>query len=148
MNVDAIFNKEGMLIGVGAITRDTNNDAMVSLSMKLQRNFSPLYAETEALLSSLEWTADIHVLLHQMKSDAFQLIQALNSNKMFVNEFGRRLDDIYSLSSFLLEVIFRHGIREANKAAHDHAKYTTGSEEDFVWLEDILSPIASVILSD
>ncbi|PON50688.1 Ribonuclease H [Parasponia andersonii] len=148
MNVDAAISQDAKSIGVGAIIRNSSGEVMAALAKWIDGCFSSKVTETKALGLSLLWAKDVGLNLQVVESDALTVVQALQTSSICNSEFGALLLDVFSLLFLFHGVCVRHVYRDANRVAHELAKYALRLDDELIWLEDVPPPVLSVVFSD
>ena len=81
-------------IVVGAVVRDSTGFVMAAMAKNFYGPSSPKLAEAKALCESLLWAKDVGLNLHIVESDTLSVIQTIQNQTVFFNEFGNLLMDV------------------------------------------------------
>uniref|UniRef100_A0A803QQN3 Reverse transcriptase n=1 Tax=Cannabis sativa TaxID=3483 RepID=A0A803QQN3_CANSA len=84
-------------------------------------------------------------LIHSLK---WALENGLNIDFVEIDYFHDLIDDISLLSSYFPRVVVSHVKHDANRAAHDLARFALRLDNSYSWLRKIPSPIHSIIVMD
>ena len=75
------------------------------------------------------------VLKAVVKSHSLELIQACNGETEILGPYSALLADCFSKAGMMEEISFAHCPREANKVAHELAKFAYESKRSSSWKE-------------
>ncbi|CAA7020130.1 unnamed protein product [Microthlaspi erraticum] len=118
---DGAWNKETKIGGLGWILVD-NEGSEVSRGQAAERNVSsPLMTEALAVRSALNHALEEGFTSLHLKSDALDLIRALNSHEQIKEIYGL-LFDIHALASMFVSIDFSYIPRSNNNIADAIAK--------------------------
>ena len=122
LNVDATFNADSKIAGLGMVLRDSSSNVMLSAVTKIDRVDSPLHAEIKAILFGMEvaWANSFSSLI--VESDSLIAIQEISKNQESFCEWESIISDIMDLSLLCSNCSFHSIKRSANMCAHDIAK--------------------------
>uniref|UniRef100_A0A803QG02 Reverse transcriptase domain-containing protein n=1 Tax=Cannabis sativa TaxID=3483 RepID=A0A803QG02_CANSA len=150
LNIDVAFNDEGSVIGIGDVVRDYFGDVVGALSKPLIGRCSVREMEATALLHSLQWALQLGLQMDYIETNSLIFANAINkhSQRGYVSNFYDLVADISLLLSSFPRVLVYHVKRDANKAAHELARFALRLDNNWSWLEEIPSPIHSVIVMD
>uniref|UniRef100_A0A803NY29 RNase H type-1 domain-containing protein n=1 Tax=Cannabis sativa TaxID=3483 RepID=A0A803NY29_CANSA len=150
LNVDAAFDEDGSVIGVGAVVRDYFGDVVGAFSKSLPGCYSPKEMEAMGLIHSLQWILSNQMHIDYIETDSLIVANAINKHPSVgqVSLFYDLIDDISLLLSSFPRVSISHVKRDANKAAHGLARFALRLDNTCSWLGEIPSPIHTVIVMD
>ncbi|XP_060974670.1 uncharacterized protein LOC133039749 [Cannabis sativa] len=149
-NSSAAIPSTGSVIGIGAVVRDYFGDVVGAYSKSLLGCYSVKEMEAMAIFHSLKWALQHGLQIDYLETDSLIVATAINkhSAKGNVSIFYDIVDDITLLLSSFPRVLVSHVKRDANKAAHELARFALRLDNDCSWLGEIPSPIHSVIVMD
>ncbi|XP_074303016.1 uncharacterized protein LOC141637437 [Silene latifolia] len=140
INVDAGV-KEGEGVGTGIVCRDGNGQVMWGVSQVREVRWEVPVAEAMAILDGLEEAKRRGLHRVVVESDCLQVIEALRRKDQGRSIFSLIIEDILSLSSTFISVIWSHTSRINNSVAHVLAHFRQGSVGKSVW-DELLPPRA------
>ena len=122
LNVDATFNSNSKLAGLGMVLRDSSGSVRLSAVTKIDRVDSPLHAEFKAILFGMEvaWANSFSSLI--VESDSSIAIQEISKNQETFCEWESIISDIMDFSLLCSNCSFHSIKRTANMCAHNIAK--------------------------
>lgn len=134
--VDAAISTDLQKIGLGAVIVTSNKKIQATMSKPLEGSLTVLHAEALAMLIGLNWATTSGFPVKTIFSDSLTVVQALNNNAEYYNEFGLFLRDIRGLLVMNPGTSVIHVRRNFNVAAHNMAKQALQLEDEAIWLED------------
>ena len=148
LNFDGALFAAEQCAGLGVILRNSEGQAMVSLTERATLPFTAIEVEAmaarRALLLALETGFDRVIL----EGDSQVLITALQNNSYTLSHFGHLVQDIQYLASCFSEIHYSHVRRHCNTVAHALAKRANSISHYQVWMEDVPPDITSVLEAD
>ncbi|PON71169.1 hypothetical protein PanWU01x14_076080 [Parasponia andersonii] len=135
-------------MGIGAIICDSSGKVMVALSKNLASNLSPKVLEARAPCIRLLRANDVRLPVQSVESNALIVVNSNKNNKHELSVFGDLCTDIHHSLSFFTGISINHVYHSANRAAHGLAQYPIGLDGEFIWLDEVTSPISSVFKMD
>ena len=120
----ATFLKENKS-GIGVVIRDGDGEVIASCSKLLHQAYSSREVEAMAAVTALSLALDIGVQQAILEGDSLEVFEA---QRMTVSlaPFGLFIDEVKSLSSQFVKLLYSHTLREGNSLAHGLAKYAIG----------------------
>ncbi|POO00253.1 Ribonuclease H-like domain containing protein [Trema orientale] len=146
--MDAALDNTSKFLGIGAIIRNHNGEVKGALAKKLNGGLFVVEAEAVALLRSLEWAKLLGVLLDSVEIDALSVLNLYCGRENCFSQLRGLLLDIHVLLSYFPGVSLVHVRRDANRAAYGLARFSLRTDGELVRLEEIPSPIVSVVLME
>ena len=110
--------------------------------------FSVATVEVIATKQALQFAKDLGLSSIILKGDSKIVIDGLKSKNSSLNEFGHLLVEAKEVADQMDLVEFQYVPREANKSAHNIARYARHVSEFTVWMEDVPPHLVSVIQAD
>ena len=148
LNFDGALFEAEQCAGLGVILRNSEGEAMVSLTERAMLPFTAIEVEAlaarRALLLALEIGFDRVIL----EGDSQVLITALQNNSYSLSHFGHLVQDIQYLASCFSEIHYSHVRRHCNTVAHALARRANSVSHYQVWMEDVPPDITSVLEAD
>ncbi|XP_030958848.1 uncharacterized protein LOC115980769 [Quercus lobata] len=143
----AIF-KDIRKVGIGMIVRDSNGQAIASLSEQTSLPFSPEIAEAMAATRAISFVQDLGFTSFILEGDSVNVINTLNSDEKSLSNYGHVLSSAKSMLVASSCVSFSHVRRAGNCVAHNLAKHARHVRGFTVWTEDVPPHLNSVFLAD
>ncbi|XP_074327322.1 uncharacterized protein LOC141665243 [Apium graveolens] len=109
----------------GAVFRDEDGKVQLPISWKMEKCWSPLIAESKAMLLCIQAAVEFGFTRVAVESDCLNLINAISAQERGNSSFHLILDDIIHVSSFLDFVSWNFIRRDSNKVAHELAHHLT-----------------------
>ncbi|XP_075665796.1 uncharacterized protein LOC142635543 [Castanea sativa] len=135
INVDGTTTNDGEHSSIGVIIRDHIGATIGAFNKLLPSAFPATVIEAFALHQGVPFAVEMGTSRAIFEFDAFDLIQALNSNENG-GELGHSLQDIRSLTHVFNWSSFRHLKRDGNRAAHKLVRETKFSMVNSIWSKD------------
>ncbi|XP_021727655.1 uncharacterized protein LOC110694792 [Chenopodium quinoa] len=136
------------MIGVGMIVRDDVRDIMMTASMGISIECSPLEAEAQAIMFGLTLAYDAGLRRLEVESDCLQLVKMLQGSVREKSAAQLTVLDAISLTSIFEYCSFAFCPRICNKAAHLIAKSSLDHSELRVLMENCTPDVLPTILGD
>ena len=148
LNFDGALFEAEQCAGLGVILRNSEGEAMVSLTERAMLPFTAIEVEAlaarRALLLALETSFDRVIL----EGYSQVLITALQNNSYSLSHFGHLVQDIQYLASCFSEIHYSHVRRHCNTVAHALARRANSVSHYQVWMEDVPPDITSILEAD
>ncbi|OMO54692.1 reverse transcriptase [Corchorus capsularis] len=132
LNVDAAFDKNRGVAGLGAVIRDHNGDVRSYATKQLSFVSDLFYAEIYAIKMGLQLAKEEGLQRYLVESDCLVGISAINSSSTLFWEGACLIDEIRNLATSFESIRFRHLNRKANYCAHGLAKFAFQTCTDYV----------------
>ena len=123
VNVDASVFPQSEIFSVGMVVRDHNGMFIAAKVMSLPRPGTILEAESIGVREALSWIMQRGDEQGIIESDSLLTIRALQGKKKYLLEVGHVVDSCKSLIQSILGFVFSYVRKQANKVAHDLARY-------------------------
>ena len=107
--------------------------------------FSVAVVEVIAARKALQFAKDIGLSSIILEGDSKIAIDGLKSMNSFLNEYVHLLVEAKEVADQMDLVEFHYVPRQANKSAHNIARYARHVSEFTVWMEDVPPHLVSVI---
>jgi len=143
VNWDASINKNKGWIGMGMIARDSNSACLGAKSVTKELITDSATAEAMAALSAMYFCRDVI-----LEGDAKQVLQAINSNPLFLSKFGHFIESIHHEKRNFRSVDFSFIPREGNAVAHALAAEASKQKVNNAWLEELPSRFSNFVTRD
>ena len=141
----AIFPKENKS-GIGV--RDGDGEVIASCSKLLHQAYSSREVEAMAAVTALSLASDIGVQQAILEGDSLEVFKAQTEDSAPLAPFGLFIDEVKSLSSQFVKLLYSHIFREGNSLAHGLARHAIGIPDFLVWMEDVPPHLYSVVQAD
>ncbi|XP_050252787.1 uncharacterized protein LOC126699161 [Quercus robur] len=148
VNFDAALFQRSNLAGIGIIARNHVGEAVGALSSPIPMAQSVADIEALACLKAVQFALEIGLNRVVIEGDSAVIINALLHGAGELASFGNILDDIRLHSSVFPFVEFVHVSRICNSVADALAKKAKSNVGDQIWLNDLPSDIAPLVLHD
>jgi ribonuclease HI len=122
--VDASFYHDSRAGVVGAVLRDYQGSFIAANCSFIPQVASVAMAEAIAMREGLGLAATMGCNALIAESDSVEVIEACTGEAMWWSDSAAIYADILDATTTIDKVIFKHCSREANKVAHDLAKYS------------------------
>lgn len=134
--------------GMGVVCRGSNGDLVACASIKSPAKWEPRIAEAMAVYEGL-LVAKMERFSHVVvESDCLAVIQALKANHLGSSDFHLVLEDIISLLSSFVSVVWSFVKRSGNRVAHELAHFLPVEGDKRVWKNDFPASIVSLAIDD
>ncbi|KAF5469006.1 hypothetical protein F2P56_013111 [Juglans regia] len=133
LNVDGAIFPDQHRAGIGIILRDGKGDVVAACSKLEGDVVSPEFIEASALLRGLQFCAQWGVPKLVLEIDFLLLVNALQSQTVFLTDFAFLINDIRRMMRGFLEVQILHVNRMGNVAAHQLARNAWNVEDIVMW---------------
>jgi ribonuclease HI len=148
LNTDATWNPQSSMGNTGWILRDHKNSFLAGGTSKEKFFPSPLAAEAYALHHGLQQASNISHNLLIAESDSLLLINAIHGDNPPTGEIYHYVEDIHTLSSNWVHVVFIHAPRACNTTAHCIAASGKGAPDDHNWFDRAPPWLTTTIILD
>ena len=148
VNFDAALFRRSNLAGIGIIARNHDGEAVGALSSPIPMAQSVADLEALACLKAVQFALEIGLTRVVFEGDSAVIINALLHGAGELASFGNILDDIRLHSSVFQFVEFVHVSCNCNSVADALAKKAKSNVGDQIWLNDLPSDIAPLVLHD
>ena len=143
----AIFPNENKS-GIGVVIRDGDGEVIASCSKLLHQAYSSREVEAMAAVTALSLASDIGVQQAILEGDSLEVFKAQTDDSVPLAPFGLFIDEVKSLSSQFVKLLYSHTFREGNSLAHGLARHAIGIPDFLVWMEDVPPHLYSVVQAD
>jgi ribonuclease HI len=147
LNVDARFCDDEGSGSTGAIIRDDTGRFIAASCCRLPFVSDAPTVEARALRDGLILATQVGCNRIEVNSDCMEVIEIMNDGGNFLGAAAAIYEDCILLCRSFTHVLFHHTPREANMAAHNLARYTTG-DMSTVWHEDPPDFLVAVMAND
>ena len=147
VNFDGAILKDIRKAGIGVIVRDSNGQAIASLSEQTSLPFSPEIAEAMAAARAISFVQDLGFTSFILEGDSVNVINTLNSDEKSLSNYGHVLGSAKSMLVASSCVSFSHVCCAGNCVAHNLAKHVRHVKGFIVWIENIPPHLNSVFLA-
>ncbi|KAK9280564.1 hypothetical protein L1049_014257 [Liquidambar formosana] len=138
INVDGALFVEDNCVGLGAMVRDCEGQAIAARSKKIIGTFPATVVEATAMRFAIGFARDLGLWTVELEGDCMEVVNALKAKEVLLNPLGLIIDDILSaLVQFHGGVSFSHTYRDGNAVAHGLAKHAQYIKDLCVWIEDV-----------
>jgi ribonuclease HI len=134
--VDASFYLDSRACVVGAVLRDYQGSFIAANCSFIPHVASVAMAEAIAMREGLGLAATMGCNALIAESDSVEVIEACTGEAMWWSDSAAIYADILDATTTIDKVIFKHCSREANKVAHDLAKYSFSSKLSCKWVDE------------
>jgi ribonuclease HI len=148
LNVDAAFHIETRTGSVAAVLRDYKGNLLGAKCVFISHVASAVAAEALAMREGLNFAVSVGCNDVIAESDSVEVIDSCSGKEIWWNESVAVFADIVDISSSLDKVIFKHCARNANKVAHELAKFSFDNEQTCNWANDPPSFLLSCLIND
>ena len=135
-------------VGIGVIVRDSNGQAIASLSEQTSLPFSPEIVEAMATARAISFVQDLGFTSFILEGDSVNVINTLNSDEKSLSNYGHILSSTKSMLVASSCVSFSHVRCAGNYVAHNLAKHARHVRGFIVWTENVPPHLNSVFLVD
>ena len=148
VNFDGAIFKDIRKAGIRVIVRDSNGQAIASMSEQTSIPFSPEIAEAMAAAREISFVQDLGFTSFILEGDSVNVISTLNSDEMSLSNYGHILSSAKSMLVAGSSVSFSHVRRVGNCVAHNLAKHARDVRGFIVWTENVPPHLNSIFLTD
>ncbi|XP_021744201.1 uncharacterized protein LOC110710236 [Chenopodium quinoa] len=135
-------------VGLGGVIRDAEGDVVASTFLPFHGNFDVDIAEALTMRHALSIAIDSGFRNVCMETDSLKLHNHLIKRCSPATAFGSIINDILQLSSSCLSCYFSFVKRNCNRVAHALAKLCSSFDSFRVWVKEVPSSIAEVVMAD
>ena len=133
---------------IKVIVRDSNGQAIASLSEQTSLPFSLEIAEAMAATRALSFVQDLGFTSFILEEDSANVINTLNSEEMSLSTYGHILSLAKSMLMASSCVSFSHVRRSKKSVAHNLAKHARHVRGFSMWTENVPPHLNFVFLAD
>jgi ribonuclease HI len=148
LNVDASFLEDRHAGAVRAVLRDFQGNFLAASCVFLPHVTNPLMAEAIAMREGLKLANEIRCNMVQAESDSTGVIDACKGEDRWWDENAAIYADCVDLVTSIGDVSFSHCPREANKVAHELAKFSFANDLSCNWVDEPPSFLIDKLISD
>ena len=148
VNCDASVSANGLFVGFGCVCRDSQGGFIAAMGDRLASRISPLTAELNAILHSLEWANQFSWERCIIETDCQEAVCMISAGEECLASDGVIVESIKRVlaGSRVHSVIFAP--REANRAAHEIACFVARGDGRCDWFGIGPPWLMSVISND
>ncbi|XP_050249116.1 uncharacterized protein LOC126696411 [Quercus robur] len=147
-NFDGALFRDIRKAGIGVIVRDSNGQAIATLSEQASIPFSPEIAEAMAAARALSFVQGLGFTSFILEGDSANVINTLKSEETSLSIYGHILSSAKSMLVAGSCVSFSHVRRSGNNVAHNLAKHARHVRSFSVWTENAPPHPDYVFLTD
>ncbi|XP_075665304.1 uncharacterized protein LOC142634963 [Castanea sativa] len=148
VNFDGALFKDIGKAGIGVIIRDSNGQALASMSEQASLPFSPDIAEAMAAARAVSFAQELGYTSFILEGDSANIIATLSSEETSLSTYGHILSSAKATLGADSCISFSHVRRSGNCVAHNLAKHARHVRGFSVWTEDVPPHLIPIILAD
>jgi ribonuclease HI len=148
LNVDASFHSDVHAGAAAAVLRDYQGNFLAAGCWCLPHVLSSAMAESLALKKGLSLAHSLGYNDLIAESDSVEVIESCTGEQTWWNECSAIFADIVDITSSFDKVTFKYCPREANKVAHELAKFSFLNNESCNWVDEPPSFLLNNIIND
>ncbi|XP_024178154.1 uncharacterized protein LOC112184104 [Rosa chinensis] len=148
LNVDAAFNMDTGLAGLGGIFLDHEGSVVGGFRHTLEVANSPRHAELLALIHGVQLALDHHLTPLVVESDCMDLVQAIPGSSLDHSDLGFLLSDLRALLIAALGARVGYGKRTTNLVAHSLAQEAKDGQFSVNFFTNCPPSVEAFVFSD
>ncbi|KAK2653232.1 hypothetical protein Ddye_013088 [Dipteronia dyeriana] len=148
INTDETIDAGSGKVGICIIIRNGDGKVIASGAQVVLARFSPLVAESVALLKGLQLGLSVGVLPCVIESDALGVVNLVTVGHPSRSDVGLVIQDVLQILKQFPDCFVVFTPMKTNMAAHDLAKLGLTIDSDLVLLEDFPPCVASIVSGD
>ncbi|XP_059451224.1 uncharacterized protein LOC132182029 [Corylus avellana] len=147
-NWDAAFENSTGRMGIGVVVRDDRGRVVVTLSKPRMGSFEPTTGEAYAAFHAMCMCRNLGIQCLYLEGDAKLIVDAINSSTKTCSRYDHIVEDSRSILNTFPKWKCGFIHREANEAAHRHAKAAITDVSDRIWGNDPHDCIRDIVLRE
>jgi ribonuclease HI len=148
INVDGSFHLDTYAGSVGAVMRDSAGRFIAASIVYLPNVASAAAAKTMAMREGLALANRLGCNNVLMESDSIETVEACSGDEAWWGENSAIYADYVDLAALLGNVTFKYCPREANRVAHEIARFCFSSRSSCIWVDEPLSFLLEKLIND
>jgi ribonuclease HI len=136
LNVDAAFHEDSQSGAAGAVLRDIDGQFVVASCFFISHVSTPMMTEAIAMREGLELANRLNMSRIQAESDSTEIIDACKEDERWWNEASAVFANCVDLVTTIGDVSFSHCPREANRVAHELARFCFLNCSSCNWVDE------------
>ena len=133
------------MIGIEGVVRDHTGKCCAAFATTITGSFGPYTADCLALREGLRLVRELGFHVHEVESDALNVVTAVHEIEPSLDAEGVVLDDIRELLSILHNPSVSHIMRSANNVAHLLSRFAFNFRKLAIWINETPSCKATVV---
>lgn len=148
VNVDGSFHADSLSGSIGAILRDHSGNFIAAYTLYLPSVSSAKAAEARAMKEGLDLANRMGCSNIVAESDSMEIIDACTGESTWFDESAAIFADCVDMATLIGKVSFVHCPRNANRVAHEIARFGFSSKSTCNWVDEPPSFLLPSLLND
>ncbi|XP_057793037.1 uncharacterized protein LOC131009639 [Salvia miltiorrhiza] len=148
LDVDVAYDADGLKFGVGFVVRDPQGVIIAAACQPIGFTATVLLGELQAMMLAVGFCLENDIGPVVLFSDSLLAIHVLHDDFSGSDSLCDELWEVFVYARKHVVVDFFHARREANRAAHELARFAVVSNDVMIWKSGFPSWLLNIALSD